>query len=272
VRLQWKSIPGARQYRIRLTQFEFRGGRKIKDIEESAGRTTEGKTLQAGYYEWSVVALMRDGSTSDPSDKGSFHVSTPATTKPVKKPAVVAGQPTKSPSTRAPGAPSKTKRGIRPAQRVRGGSASKLSAAQRQEMVHFHNKVRAEVGLKPVSWSEKLAVSAQQYAETLARTGDIKHSDVPGGPGENLAMGKGGGYQPINGAQAWYAEKKNFKRGTLIPGPNFMQYGHYTQMVWDTTTQIGVGVATIQRGRMKGGLVIVAHYNPAGNITGRTPY
>ncbi|MEM7386026.1 MAG: CAP family protein [Verrucomicrobiota bacterium] len=149
-----------------------------------------------------------------------------------------------------------------------GSSKSSLSAAERQEFVDYHNKVRSEVGVGPLGWSEKLAASAQKHANRLAKTGQLKHD----GPGENLAIGSGGGYKAINGAKDWYSEIKLYTPGTRIAGNNFMSFGHYTQMVWSQTSQIGVGVATVTTGRFAGGLVVVAHYNPPGNMQGEAPY
>jgi hypothetical protein len=43
--------------------------------------------------------------------------------------------------------------------------------------------------------------------------------------------------------------------------------GHYTQMVWRETREVGIGMA-----QSKHGLYVVARYSPAGNIVGEKPY
>ena len=50
---------------------------------------------------------------------------------------------------------------------------------------------------------------------------------------------------------------------------DFYKYGHFTQMVWKTTTEIGCAV-----GKRKDipGYIVVCRYNPPGNVIGQKPY
>jgi pathogenesis-related protein 1 len=89
--------------------------------------------------------------------------------------------------------------------------------------------------------------------------------------GENLAIHA----TVLKGAEAWAAEAKNYAAGTQLPSASEIKNfhsGHYTQMVWRKTTEIGVGKAEIKTGRFKGSFVIVADYNPPGNYIGEKPY
>ena len=43
---------------------------------------------------------------------------------------------------------------------------------------------------------------------------------------------------------------------------------HYTQMVWGKSTMVGFGLATTKDGKT----VVVANYNPRGNVEGEKPY
>ena len=47
---------------------------------------------------------------------------------------------------------------------------SRLKAEEVQTLLDMHNQVRADVGVKPVVWSEKLALYAQEWADHLAST------------------------------------------------------------------------------------------------------
>ena len=68
----------------------------------------------------------------------------------------------------------------------------------------------------------------------------------------------------ISGEQAtqqWYDEIKdyNFARNS---GPNT---GHFTQVVWQSSQELGVGRAQTKDGKW----LVVANYLPAGNFIGR---
>jgi len=128
-----------------------------------------------------------------------------------------------------------------------------------------HNAARAAVGAPPLQWSPKLAAYAQEWANQLARSGRFEHR--PNNPyGENLA-----GYHPPNGpaygAKLWLDEKKDY-RGEIIDSRNFRKFGHYTQMVWRKSTHVGYGVAQ----KPDGMWILVANYEPAGNMQGEHPY
>ena len=137
-----------------------------------------------------------------------------------------------------------------------------------------HNQERAAVGVQPLTWSDTLASSAQTWAQHLATTGNFAHDpNVPNGVGENIA-----GFNPSLGVSApgegqslWVDEKKNYNGGVLTP-ENWYPTGHYTQMIWKDTTEIGAGKAVIRKGEKQGWTVIVCNYNPPGNIPGRKAY
>ena len=55
----------------------------------------------------------------------------------------------------------------------------------------------------------------------------------------------------------WYSEIKDYTFGRE-PGPGT---GHFTQVVWKGSRELGVGVALGEGGKV----VVVANYSPAGN-------
>ena len=65
----------------------------------------------------------------------------------------------------------------------------------------------------------------------------------------------------------WASERSAYDFGTAINNTNFQAFGHYTQIVWNSTTDLGCGIATCS-----GGTVVVCEYGVAGNFLGRTPY
>lgn len=158
-----------------------------------------------------------------------------------------------------------------------GGNGSALTAKEAENLVAYHNKVRKDVGVSPVKWSNTIAKFSQEWADQLAATGKFEHRPRTGQwtqkYGENIAVGFGDSYGVAKGAADWYGEIKLYQQGTPIPADfsNF-QAGHYTQMVWAKTTEIGAGKAVMQQGQMKGWTVIVCNYNPPGNFIGEKPY
>jgi hypothetical protein len=65
----------------------------------------------------------------------------------------------------------------------------------------------------------------------------------------------------------WGSEKRFFVRGAFPNNSrtgNWFDVGHYTQIVWPTTTRVGCAVASNGRNDY-----LVCRYSPAGNIDGR---
>jgi pathogenesis-related protein 1 len=148
---------------------------------------------------------------------------------------------------------------------------TKLSSDYQQVLDH-HNKTRKMVNVPPLAYSPSLSAYAQQWAEYLANRGSrIFHSDCvhPDGRslGENIFWGSDSdSYSLLDASKSWYEEKQQYRYG---PISNFSDgTGHYTQMVWKETKEMGLGVAYTK----KGGIIVVASYYPAGNFIGQLPY
>ena len=135
-----------------------------------------------------------------------------------------------------------------------------------QAILVEHNKYRDEVGVPPLQWSENLAASAQQWANHLAATGTFEHS----GAGENLASGTAGAFSITQLIDLWGNEKQYFRNGTfsdVSSSGDWKSVGHYTQVVWRNTTEVGCGLASGH-----GNDVLVCHYKPAGNVIGQSVF
>ncbi len=132
-------------------------------------------------------------------------------------------------------------------------------------MLDAHNAVRARVGLKPLTWSEKLERAAQEWADTLIKEGAFRHR--PNSPwGQNLYAVSGGEFLPQQIVNGWAAEAKDFDSASNRCKDGHM-CGHYTQIVWRDTRELGCAVA---RGGNRE--VWVCEYSPPGNIQGMRPY
>lgn len=138
-----------------------------------------------------------------------------------------------------------------------------------QEILAAHNKYRAEVGVAPLQWSNTLANSAQQWANHLAATGQFQHSGS--GYGENIWMGTSGHYSFTQMVDGWGGEKKYFIPNSTFPNVSnsgkWQDVGHYTQLIWRNTQEVGCGFAS-----GGGNDYLVCQYNPAGNVIGQKVY
>ncbi|MCK9294720.1 MAG: CAP domain-containing protein [Desulfobulbaceae bacterium] len=152
-------------------------------------------------------------------------------------------------------------------------------------MVKAHNEQRAAVGSPKVKWSKELESKAINRLKQLQKLGCVmKHS----GPGENLfwasaretankknAFGQWIWHSTVQKisekevVSMWASEKEWYAgdRGTCH-APLGETCGHYTQLVWEDTREIGCG-RSICRDKSQ---VWLCLYSPSGNIIGQRPY
>lgn len=126
-----------------------------------------------------------------------------------------------------------------------------------------HNVARQFFQYNPLQWDSSLASQATQYAAVLSQSGQFKHSGASN-QGENLYKGSASGGMAV---LLWFNERPLYHGesiGTLnlnLGSGDFEGYGHFTQILWPTTTHVGCGVA---------GVVVVCRYTPPGNFVGQT--
>jgi PKD repeat protein len=140
------------------------------------------------------------------------------------------------------------------------------------EIIAAHNVYRNEVGVAPLTYSSSLATSAQAWAEHDASIGSLVHSS--GSYGENIASGMPtGSISWTDVVNLWGAEKTYFIYGPFgnecSTTGHWYDVGHYTQIIWSTTTQCGCGKATNVTQNTE---YFVCQYSPPGNYWGNYPY
>jgi uncharacterized protein YkwD len=128
------------------------------------------------------------------------------------------------------------------------------------EMLNAHNKFRAKHGAQPLTWSADLAASAQTWANQCK----LNHDPNRAGFGENIAWGTTTAADTV---AMWYSEvaKYDFTKPGFNPDT-----GHFTQVVWKGSTQLGCGMAMGCPGAFGGGYW-VCRYAPPGNMRGAFP-
>lgn len=157
-----------------------------------------------------------------------------------------------------------------------GGLASSgaARAAETVDMASFrtavlekHNAYRARHHAPSLEYSSRLESGALGWARRLAASGKFEHSG--GNDGENLHFFFSS--EAISAEELaeqavshWYNEikKYNYKR------PGFSgATGHFTQVVWKSSTSLGCGAAKSK----DQSYFIVCRYGPAGNVLGQFP-
>ena len=132
------------------------------------------------------------------------------------------------------------------------------TASEIQQWLDNHNSKRQLHQVGPVTWSATVAASAQNYANTCPDG----HSGS--GYGENLAWAT----YPASIETVtswWYSEESQYD----YANPGWQSgTGHFTQMVWKGTTEIGCGMAQCSSGNRGYPYVWVCQYNPPGNVIG----
>jgi hypothetical protein len=141
-----------------------------------------------------------------------------------------------------------------------------------QRLLMEHNRERDRAGVPRLEWSRELARAAQAWAQTLAGEGWLRHASRAenGGAGENLWMGSAGYYAPETMIAAFLEERSLYRPGTfpnVSRTGNWQDVGHYTQIVWRDTRQVGCAVASDGRDDF-----LVCRYWPSGNWMGQVPF
>jgi pathogenesis-related protein 1 len=158
--------------------------------------------------------------------------------------------------------------------------ALSVQALDADEMVAAHNRWRKTAGVPPLTYSTDLAASAQKWADHLKRSNQckMKHSDPEAKYGENLywasaiewSNGKSELQQvsPKKVVDSWGSEVSdyNYNANSCTKGK---MCGHYTQVVWKSTTTVGCAVAVCEDSQEQ---VWVCQYQPPGNWGGKKPY
>lgn len=131
--------------------------------------------------------------------------------------------------------------------------------ANAQAVIDAHNRVRAQHCAPPLRWSPQLAQYAQKWANSLRDDG-CKFGHSGGRYGENLAAGTAGTLDAQSVTDMWYREIAKYSFGS---GAFSMETGHFTQVVWRGSTQLGCAVATCRNMD-----IWVCEYDPPGNVQG----
>ncbi|KAJ3026683.1 hypothetical protein HDV00_011694 [Rhizophlyctis rosea] len=211
------------------------------------------------------------------------YVKKPATTTKKTVKYVVVKKPSSSTKkvvyVKKPASSSTTKKVVyvkKPSTSSSSGSTSYTpSGSWQKTCVDLHNKARQAVNkqygsnMPNLTWSDSLASKACACAQTNADKDQLKHCSV----GENLWKSNkhidstraitGSLYSWVNEEKPYYDAGEDISRDMAT----LERYGHYTQVVWKDTKQVG---CCIRQGAY--GTVVDCRYNPVGNYVGESAY
>ncbi len=149
----------------------------------------------------------------------------------------------------------------------------------RSNSLSKHNSYRATHHSPNMTINSSANTTAQSWAQYLATNGLFQHSaaNQRNNAGENLYVSYTTApsidYAALANAtvQSWYNEVSAYNYNN----PGFSSAtGHFTQVVWKSSTQLGCGAAqgtkTIN-GTKYNAFYVVCHYLPAGNVQGQFP-
>jgi len=142
-------------------------------------------------------------------------------------------------------------------------SAEGVRGDWKKDVLAAHNAFRAEHGSPPLTWSDECYLLAKKQANACQERSCMFHDCLEGPSGrhgQNIFWSSLSGKSAEEMTQAWYDEINqpgyDWKKATFSPGT-----GHFTQVVWKGTKQVGMAVS-------EDGRFCVANYFPAGNMMG----
>ncbi|NWX40310.1 CRVP protein, partial [Steatornis caripensis] len=153
---------------------------------------------------------------------------------------------------------------------------STSKADQQKLIVDRHNTLRSRVNptasnMLKMEWYPPAAENAQNWANRCSlRHSSAKMRTTTTLCGENLFMSSAP-FPWSDVIQAWYNEKKDFKYGTGATTQDAV-IGHYTQLIWYDSYQIGCAVAYCPSNQFN--YFYVCQYCPSGDneMQLATPY
>lgn len=165
-----------------------------------------------------------------------------------------------------------------------GGVDSQMEQDVSEQALAAHNNLRGmeeATNELELSWSDAMASRAQQWADQC----EWKHGMLndcnfkPLGQNMFISAGGKGGFPSVNignVVKTWANEKSFYHFDTKTCDSGKM-CGHYTQVVWSKTEQIGCGVAkcdNVQVGSKiwENAVMVVCDYTPAGNYVKQAPF
>ncbi|XP_074659434.1 uncharacterized protein LOC141912114 [Tubulanus polymorphus] len=132
-----------------------------------------------------------------------------------------------------------------------------------------HNRVRSHYPVPKMRWSGSIANMAQNYANGCSSRHSTRSQRQ--GTGENIYMSSMANMDPAEAIkqaiESWESEKADYDINSNYCGS---VCGHFTQLIWKTSTEVGCGVGNCPHSMWK--TFVVCNYKGPGNYYGEKPY
>ncbi len=163
-----------------------------------------------------------------------------------------------------------------------GGGGGTVTPTDESIWLDPMNQARAAVGEKALTWDPIAAQVAATYAALCTFDHNANRSSqyqmlggASSGLGENIAAGAPM-QAPADGVASWLSEESSYDHGSNSCASG-QECGHYTQIVWSTSTGVGCAHVSCTTNTPFGGQfpmwdLSVCDFSPPGNIEGEPPY
>ncbi|VDM30863.1 unnamed protein product [Hydatigera taeniaeformis] len=151
---------------------------------------------------------------------------------------------------------------------------------ERKDLLNFHNNKRATVNPSATNMLEMVySAELEKLAIDWVAKCKFEHPDTSqypqySGIGQNLAVSGGSGRNLVAQATGWWNEVNDYNYGSNTCASGKV-CGHYTQVVWATSEELGCAVKQCD-GMMPGWgppiYLLACQYKPPGNYMGVKPY
>lgn len=152
--------------------------------------------------------------------------------------------------------------------------AASLAVATPEDYLNPHNVARINVGVPAVVWNDTVSAFAEDYAADLYAGGCHLQPSSTQDYGENLYFNsdQSSTTAEADAVASWVSEGLCYHHDTnSCSAPAGESCGHYTQVVWYNSTDIGCATVVCETGENTG-VVVACNYWPPGNIPGQSPY
>lgn len=233
-------------------------------VDVSKKTTSEVESAPAAAPTTAAAVVESEPSSAITSSTTSSSITPSSTTEAELKPVTTAAPATTSVATSS--ATSTT---------AAATAAPSAASSYQESILHYHNLHRSDHSASGLTWSDDLAGAANTLATRCEYGHDTSIVSASGDYGQNIAYGYDADLvgEKVISEMMYTDEAPYFASlyGEADPDmTNFEKWGHFTQIVWKATTQVGCATVSCSDLKNVGGPApyTVCNYGSPGNYAG----